>query len=166
MNVLRNTLDETTDRLRDTKLQLFTLNQEHEALKAERQSHEASLAERVKAESDRVKAESERAGKEVKRLRRKVEHLEEERRESDRLQERVLALDNEARHRQETIKSLESKLAQQSEQLRRAEEDFVRTSSSGKAVDDERKVGSFYFCSHHFFTGSLTVFLFFFLARV
>ena len=130
--MLRNTLDETTERLRDTKFQLFTLNQENEALKAERQSHDVAL-------SERAKAESERSEKEVKRLRRKIEHLEEERRESDRLQERVIALDNEARLSQETIKSLESKLAAQSDQLRKAEEEFVRSSSSGKALDDERK---------------------------
>lgn len=140
MNVLRNNLDDATERLRDTKFQLFSLTQENEALKAEKASQEATISERAKTEVERHE-------KEIRRLRRKIEHFEEERRESDRLQERVALLDNEARQRQETIKALESKLATQSEQLRRAEDEFARTSSSSKTMDDERKVIFLFFSS-------------------
>ena len=133
MTVLRNNLDEATERLRDTKFQLFAVTKENEALKNEKQSVDAVVTERQKADAERNE-------KEVRRLRRKVESLEEERRDAERLHERVAVLDTEARARQEIITTLEEKLSTQTEQLRRVEQDFTRVSSSSKATDDDRKV--------------------------
>ena len=136
--VLRNNLDEATERLRDTKFELFSINKEYETLKQEKQSSEASAAERSKSEQERFE-------KETRRLRRKIDHLEEERRESERLHERVSLLDAETHNRQEIISNLESRLATQSEQLRRAEQELAKTSSSSKTLDDDRKVSLFSF---------------------
>lgn len=133
MTVLRNNLDEATERLRDTKFQLFAVTKENEALKNEKQSVDAVVSERQKAEAERNE-------KEVRRLRRKVESLEEERREAERLHERVAVLDTEARARQDVITTLEGKLAAQTDQLRRVEQDLARTSSSSKTTDEDRKV--------------------------
>jgi len=133
---LRNNLDEATERLRDTKFQLFAASKEVETLKAEKQNNDVTVTERSRTEAERNE-------KELRRLRRKIDHLEEERRESDRLQERVAILDAEARSRQDVISSLEGKLATQSEQMRRVESELTRTSSSSKSTDDERKVHFF-----------------------
>ena len=139
MVVLRQSLDEAHDRFREVKSELQVVRKENEQLKTERQMVESSVSERSKADSDRSE-------KELRRLRRKVDEYEVQLAENERLRERLSSLDADARGRQDAIVALEAKLATQTEQLRHAEQDLTRVSSSSKTSDEERKVFFFPLC--------------------
>lgn len=141
MVVLRNSLDEAHDRFREVKSELQAVRKENEQLKAEVHHVESSASEHSKADSERNE-------REIRRLRRKVEKYEVELAESQRLRERLSSLDADARVRQDAIVALEGRLAVQTEQLRRAEQDLTLASSSSKTSDEERKVHiAFFFFS-------------------
>ena len=131
--MLQRNLDETNEQLRNARVENFGLHKEVEGLKNDSKTAENSV-------TSRLKQESERSEKEISRLRKKVDTLEEDRHQSDLAQGRLAAIETEARLKQETINSLESRLAAQSEQFRQREQEIVRQVSSFKTEDEGRKV--------------------------